>query len=323
MRRDFENRAIACMPIEGGHMKPILVTGAAGTVGGTGRHLAELLLKRGAPVRAMVRQEDERSLKLAKAGAEIVKADFLDEDAVRNAMQGVDVAYFCPPVFEVLLHATTVFALCARESLVQRVINLSQWGTGDPILSPATRLHRLGEMIFDWSGTPTSHLLPAMFMEQLSLVFGPGVRAQSALIAPFNDKKVSMIAAYDVSRVAAAIALEPERFATGPYISQARPISRCSRSQTPSPTYSARRSSMSISIRRSGKRAGWSRGAPPHLANHLEKLYEKGRLGRLNYGPTSVVEEVTGAPPTSLKEFFASTSKTKARVLIAKRGMTN
>ena len=286
-------------------MKPVLVTGATGVVGATGRHLAELLLKRGAPVRAMVRKDDERSQKLAEAGAEIVKGDFLDEDAVRSAMQGVDVAYFCPPVFEVLLQATTVFAHCAREASVKRVINLSQWGTVDPILSPATRLHRLGEMIFDWSGVPTSHLLPAMFMEQLSLVFGPGVRAQGALIAPFNDKKVSMIAAYDVSRVAAAIALEPERFATGPYMLTGG--ANLTLEQVAAVLTDVLGKPIKyIDIDPAKWKKSWlDRGAPPHLANHLEKLYEKGRLGRLNYGPTSVVEEVTGAPPTSLKEFFS------------------
>ena len=40
---------------------PILVTGAAGRVGGIGRTVAELLLKQGKEVRAMVRNEDERS----------------------------------------------------------------------------------------------------------------------------------------------------------------------------------------------------------------------------------------------------------------------
>jgi nucleoside-diphosphate-sugar epimerase len=38
---------------------PILVTGAAGRVGATGRTLAEMLLKQGKAVRAMVRKEDE------------------------------------------------------------------------------------------------------------------------------------------------------------------------------------------------------------------------------------------------------------------------
>jgi uncharacterized protein YbjT (DUF2867 family) len=39
---------------------PILVTGAAGRVGGIGRTVTELLLKQGKAVRAMVRTEDAR-----------------------------------------------------------------------------------------------------------------------------------------------------------------------------------------------------------------------------------------------------------------------
>jgi NAD(P)-dependent dehydrogenase (short-subunit alcohol dehydrogenase family) len=40
---------------------PILVTGAAGRVGGVGRTITKLLLKQGKTVRAMVRNEDERA----------------------------------------------------------------------------------------------------------------------------------------------------------------------------------------------------------------------------------------------------------------------
>ena len=43
------------------HDNPILVTGAAGAVGGIGRTLTELLLARGHKVRALVRREDERA----------------------------------------------------------------------------------------------------------------------------------------------------------------------------------------------------------------------------------------------------------------------
>jgi len=42
------------------HDNPILVTGAAGAVGGIGRNLTEFLLARGHKVRALVRREDER-----------------------------------------------------------------------------------------------------------------------------------------------------------------------------------------------------------------------------------------------------------------------
>ena len=40
---------------------PILVTGAAGRVGGVGRMVRELLRQRGFHIRAMVHREDERS----------------------------------------------------------------------------------------------------------------------------------------------------------------------------------------------------------------------------------------------------------------------
>ena len=70
-------------------MKPVLVTGATGAVGATGRHLVELLLKRGAPVRAMVRREDERSKKLADAGAEVLLLRIEAENQEgRRVMQG-------------------------------------------------------------------------------------------------------------------------------------------------------------------------------------------------------------------------------------------
>ena len=61
----------------------VLVTSAAGgTQGRTGRHVAEKLLARGVPVRAFVRQIDERSDKLRALGAEIFQGDFLDVRSV-------------------------------------------------------------------------------------------------------------------------------------------------------------------------------------------------------------------------------------------------
>ncbi|KAA0069975.1 NmrA family NAD(P)-binding protein [Tardiphaga sp. P9-11] len=284
-------------------MKPILVSGATGTVGGTGRHLVKLLLDRGAAVRAMVRKEDARSQALRDAGAEVVSADFLDEEAVRRAMEGISTAYFCPPVFDVLLHATTVFALCARDCAVSRIINLSQWGTIDPILSPATRLHRFGEAILDWSGVPTSHLRPAMFMEQLVVIFGDSVRQKGMLVAPFNQEKASMVAASDVSRVAAAIALQPEHFGPGGYqLTGAENYSLEDVAVVMTDVIGRKVTYQNVDPNVWEKMAS-NMGIPAHVVAHLGKLYEKGRLGKLNYTPTSEVERVGGASPTTLKDF--------------------
>ena len=63
----------------------ILVTGAAGQVGGVGRTVTGLLLDRGLPVRAMVRSEDNRAAALQAAGAEVVSGDLGAEEVVANA----------------------------------------------------------------------------------------------------------------------------------------------------------------------------------------------------------------------------------------------
>ena len=52
------------------HDNPILVTGAAGAVGGIGRNLTGFLLARGYKVRAMVRRQDERAEALRKLTGE-------------------------------------------------------------------------------------------------------------------------------------------------------------------------------------------------------------------------------------------------------------
>jgi uncharacterized protein YbjT (DUF2867 family) len=55
---------------------PILVTGAAGRVGGVGRTITEQLLKQGKAVRAMVRNDHERAQALRDMGAEVVVGKF-------------------------------------------------------------------------------------------------------------------------------------------------------------------------------------------------------------------------------------------------------
>lgn len=49
------------------HQHPILVTGAAGEVGGIGRNVTTQLLERGFQVRALVRREDDRAEALRQA----------------------------------------------------------------------------------------------------------------------------------------------------------------------------------------------------------------------------------------------------------------
>src|SRR6266705_420704 len=94
----------------------VLVTGASGgQQGRTGRHVSEMLLARGVPVRAFVHRIDERSDQLRGLGAEVFEGDFLDIRSVQRAVQGVSSIYFAYPVQDGLLDATAAMALAACE----------------------------------------------------------------------------------------------------------------------------------------------------------------------------------------------------------------
>ena len=97
----------------------ILVTGATGTVG---RQVVEQLLKRGAEVRALVRDPAKANL---PAGVDLVKGDLLDVDALRPAFAGVSTLFLlnavAPDEFTQALIALNV----AREAGIDRIVYLS------------------------------------------------------------------------------------------------------------------------------------------------------------------------------------------------------
>jgi len=74
--------------------KMFLVTGSTGS---TGSKTVKFLLNAGAHVRAFVHSEDERSAALAAQGADVVRGDLLDFEAVRSALEGAQGAYFVYP----------------------------------------------------------------------------------------------------------------------------------------------------------------------------------------------------------------------------------
>src|SRR5260221_3607130 len=105
---------------------PILVTGAAGRIGGVGRTVTDLLLKQGHAVRAMVRNEDERAQALRDMGAEVVVGSLLDLGSMHGAIAGCETMYFGMSVSDTYLEATVNAAAVAKHHGVKAFINMSQ-----------------------------------------------------------------------------------------------------------------------------------------------------------------------------------------------------
>ena len=193
----------------------VLVTGAAGGAqGATGNRLTRLLREKGVPVRAFVRRVDERSDTLREMGAEIFAGNLVDIQSVRQGLKGIESIYFCYPVQADLLEATAILAQAAREEDVKFVFQLSSGSSSDQSSSPWGRKAWLSEQILAWSGIPSFHLRPALFLESLLRQFAKGIRQDSEIRAPFGsgDGKVPSIAAQDVARLALKVLLNPEPF---------------------------------------------------------------------------------------------------------------
>ena len=79
--------------VERGNHKPGHLLAVVGATGYIGRKLTLELLERGEKVRAIARSP-EKAEDLAEAGAEVAKADVLEDEGLEEALEGVSVAYY-------------------------------------------------------------------------------------------------------------------------------------------------------------------------------------------------------------------------------------
>jgi uncharacterized protein YbjT (DUF2867 family) len=84
-------------------------------------------LKQGKPVRAMVRNQDERAKELRDMGAEIVVGDLLDLDSMHTVIADCDTMYFgMSRVSHTYLAATVNAAAMPKHHGVKAFVNMSQ-----------------------------------------------------------------------------------------------------------------------------------------------------------------------------------------------------
>lgn len=196
---------------------PILVTGAAGRVGGVGGAVVEVLRQRDLPVRALVRREDKRAEALRATGAEVVVGDLTRAEDVARALAGCQRLYFGMSVSAPYLEATVTAAAVARErGDLEVFVNISQMTVSQMSLTEMTdsrqqRQHWLGEQVLNWSGLPVVHVRPTVFLENplfMNLAAQSIVRDDTIRL-PFGTGRTSPVAAEDVAEVIATILANP------------------------------------------------------------------------------------------------------------------
>lgn len=190
----------------------ILVTGATGNVG---RQVVDQLVKRGANVRALVRNVEKAQLPTsANSGLSVVQGDLLDVDSLRSALSGVSTLFLLNAVAADEFTQALVALNLAREAGVERVVYLSVIHSDHYVNVP----HFAGkfgvERMIEQMGFNATILRPAYFMNNdltiKDVVLGHGVYPM-----PIGSKGLAMIDTRDIGEVAAKELIRRDQ-ATGP-----------------------------------------------------------------------------------------------------------
>jgi len=293
---------------------PFLMTGVGGGHSSISRLVAELLLRSGEPVRAMVHRDDGRADALRELGADIVVGDLTRPGDVAAALAGVTRVFFNMSVSADYLEAAAVVCAIADErGDLEALVNMSQM-TVSQMTSTSTaesrhqRLHWLAERIMNWSGLPVVHVRPTVFLDNplFTVVASRSVAEHGVLALPFGTGRTSPVAATDVARVIAAILQDPAGRVgqvyelTGPAVLDIDGLAeQYTRGLGRPVTGSDLPYGKFVDI------MGAVPGISSHTVQHLltvAALHRDDRYNRL----TTDVEDVTGEPAQSVEQYVAA-----------------
>ncbi|MGY3441764.1 MULTISPECIES: SDR family oxidoreductase [unclassified Bradyrhizobium] len=174
----------------------ILVTGATGTVG---RSVVEHLVKRGADVRALVRDPAKASL---PAGVAAAKGDLLDVDSLRGAFAGISTLFLLNAVVPDEFTQALIALNVAREAGVERLVYLSVIHS-DVYVNVPHFAGKFGiERMIEQMGFNATILRPAYFMSN-ELTIKDVVTGYGVYPMPIGSKGLAMIDARDIGEIAA------------------------------------------------------------------------------------------------------------------------
>ncbi len=184
----------------------ILVTGATGNVG---RQIVEHLVKRGADVRALVRDPSKAQL---PAEVSVVQGDFLNVDSLRNAMSGVSTLFLLSAVVPDEFTQALIALNVARSAGIERIVYLSVIHA-DVYVNVPHFAGKFGvERMIEQMGFNATILRPAYFIQN-DLMVKDVITGYGAYPMPIGAKGLAMIDIRDIAEIATLELLRREQAA--------------------------------------------------------------------------------------------------------------
>ena len=174
----------------------ILVTGATGTIGG---QVVQQLVKRGADVRALVRNPAQSNL---PAAVEVVQGDLFDIDSLRAAFSGVSTLFLLNAVTADEFTQALIALNVAREAGVERIVYLSVIHSDLYVNVPHFAVKYAAERMIEQMGLNATILRPAYFMQN-DLRVKDVIADYGVYPMPIGSKGLAMIDTRDIGEIAA------------------------------------------------------------------------------------------------------------------------
>ncbi len=279
----------------------ILVTSAAGK---TGQSVLLQLREKEYPVRAFVRQIDDRSERLAEAGAEIFVGNQYDITDMRRAMKGVTRAYQCAPTAPNGLYFNAVFTVAALEAELEHVVILGQWLMAADHPSLFTREVYISDRLAHLSSNMTvTSVDPGWFADNYFMVLDTAAHLGlfTMPLGAGDEKKNAPPSNEDIASVAVAALVDPTTHAgkryrpTGPELLSPNDIAAAmGRALGRKVKYVDISEKMMTKALRANPPSNYSEAAVSQLALYAEE-YRRGSFA-IN-APTRDVEFIGGRQP--------------------------
>jgi uncharacterized protein YbjT (DUF2867 family) len=274
--------------------KPVLVTGATGTIG---RDVAKRLSENGVSVRAGVRDQ-AKARKQFGADITLVPFDFGNEKTFSEALEDVEKVFLLPPLLPNQLEVTNAFVDAAKRAGIRHVVKLSAIGVDDETRPTAVKWHRANEQHIRESGLAFTFLRPNSFMQNFFTYFPP---RNGAIYLPWGNGTASFVDTRNIASVAAEVlTIDGHKgkiyTLTGPATLGIAEVARILSEVTG-------REFKYVDVPETAARDGMLQaGVPQWQVELVMELHAVNKQNRWS-AVTSDIEKITGTPPTDFALF--------------------
>ena len=275
----------------------ILVTGATGNVGSAvlgNLGTTEVNLR-------TLAHDEAKAQSLKDRGVEAVVGDFLEPETLIPALEGVSTVLLITAIHpEQVTQASNVIKAAKESGNDPRIVRLSVHQASHEAPSRNSRQHAQIEDEVRSSGLPYTLLRPTTFMQN-TLATARTVASEGKIYQPFKDGKLGMIDAWDIGEVAAKVLTEEGHEGKVYTLTGPAAISLYEVAEALSEVLGKEVRYVNISLE-DARRAMLNMGLSEWRADVLIEYAKAHSEGYSNF-TTEDVEQLTGHPATSYKEF--------------------